>query len=699
MDVGKPSGRSSAPFDAQGTSETARNLTAELAKTLVENSVDVLYHTVDGVLEWISPSVSELLGWDAAELVGGTTTHLWHPDDLPLAITLRDATYSGEPGRATLRFKRRNGTYTWIETSLRPYSEPDGRIGAVGSLRDVSDRVEALSRLTESEANLRLISENSQAIAFRATPEGIIEWVSPSVDAILAVPRERMIGASLLDFVDPHDADALITDYSALINDGTGVSRARFMTGSGASLWMEARVRVVSNDAHDMVALVGTLHDVNAQVIAEQKLRASELHYRLLADNASDIVCFSGPDRLIQWMSAAVTDTLGWTPEELVGTRMSSILHPDDRETQQASREILYEGENVDMPSEGHVVRVRAKSGAYHWLSGRSHVVTDESGAFIGVVTGMRNVDSLIHARTEALESAERFRLLADNISEVVLRTRGGVLLWVSQSITQVLGWAADAFIGSRVLELMHPEDRDQFEAALLAKASNQTQLTEGAWTTRVRVRHADGEHRWAEIRTSHFMDSQGQHDGGISTFHLIDDQITVEQELQRRATRDHLTGLLNRGELMVRLRMADAAPRTPGDIRAVIFCDIDNFKTINDTDGHQVGDEVLVHLAARIRSVLRSTDLVARMGGDEFVIVLDGVHGLDEAEAIAEKVRHSAETPIVTSSRSITASLSVGVTICAAGEDLDSVIGRADRALYQAKRLGRNRVVAVPAS
>jgi diguanylate cyclase (GGDEF)-like protein/PAS domain S-box-containing protein len=397
-------------------------------------------------------------------------------------------------------------------------------------------------------------------------------------------------------------------------------------------------------------------------------------------------------------MSTAVTETLGWTPDELVGTRMSSILHPDDREVQRATREILYEGASVDTPSEGHVVRVLTKGGDYHWLSGRSHVVTDDSGTFIGVVTGMRNVDSLVHARAEALESAESFRLLADNISEVVLRTRAGVVLWVSQSITPVLGWTADAFVGSHVLELIHREDREQFEAVLLAKASDQTPLTEGMSTTRVRVRHANGAHRWAEIRTSHFVDSHGKHDGGISTFHLIDDQISVEQDLQRRATHDHLTGMLNRDELMVRLRMADAVPRTPGNIRAVIFCDIDNFKTINDTDGHQVGDEVLVHLAARIRSALRSSDLVARMGGDEFVIVLEGVRGLDEAEAIAEKLRRVAETPIVTSSRIINASLSIGVTIRAAGEDVDTAIGRADQALYQAKRSGRNRVVAVPA-
>jgi len=685
-------------FDSQRTHDTEGRLTAELAQTLVANSVDVLFHTVDGVLEWISPSVSELLGWDADELVGGTTTHLWHPDDLPLAITLRDATYGGEPGRATLRFKRKDGVYIWIETSLRPFLETDGRTGAVGSLRDVGARVDALRQLTQSEANLRLISENSHSIAFRATPEGIIEWVSTSADEILEIPREHLIGARVLDFVDPGDADSLTSDYSALLNDGAGVSRARFMTGSGASLWMEARVRVVSNDAKEVIALVGTLHDVNAQVIAEQQLRASELHYRLLADNASDIVYLAGADRLIQWVSAAVTETLGWTPEELVGTRMSTILHPVDRETQRETRDDLYAGATIESPPEGHVVRMRTKEGDYHWLSGRSHIVTNESGAFIGVVTGMRNVDALIQARAEALESAERFRLLAENISEVVLRTRDGVVTWVSQSITQVLGWNPDAFIGSSFLELIHPEDHIQFESVLVAQATEQAQLTDKVWITRVRLRHANGQHRWAEIRTSHFVDSQGKYDGGIATFHLIDDQINFEQELERRATHDHLTGMLNRDELMVRLRMADEAPRTPGDIRAVIFCDIDNFKTINDADGHQVGDEVLVRLAERIRSALRSSDLVARMGGDEFVIVLEGIHGLDEAEAIAQKVRRAAETPVVTSSRSITTSLSLGVTIRAAGEDVESVIGRADRALYEAKRAGRNRVVAVPA-
>jgi diguanylate cyclase (GGDEF)-like protein len=127
------------------------------------------------------------------------------------------------------------------------------------------------------------------------------------------------------------------------------------------------------------------------------------------------------------------------------------------------------------------------------------------------------------------------------------------------------------------------------------------------------------------------------------------------------------------------------------------LFCDIDGFKAVNDAYGHAAGDEMIRTLADRIRSVVRLGDAVARMGGDEFLIVLDGIHGLDEAVAVAEKVRSAASAPIAYGRQSLATTISVGVTLGWPDEGVDAMIARADDAMYQAKAAGRDQVFAMP--
>jgi diguanylate cyclase (GGDEF)-like protein len=134
------------------------------------------------------------------------------------------------------------------------------------------------------------------------------------------------------------------------------------------------------------------------------------------------------------------------------------------------------------------------------------------------------------------------------------------------------------------------------------------------------------------------------------------------------------------------------------GERLAVLFCDLDKFKTVNDTHGHQVGDEVLRLTAERLRGCLRtSDDLGARVGGDEMMIVLHGVRDLADAMEVAEKLRGSVAEPMPTGAGPLKVTMSVGVTLARQGENTAGIIARADDAMYQAKQTGRNQVIAIP--
>jgi diguanylate cyclase (GGDEF)-like protein len=179
-------------------------------------------------------------------------------------------------------------------------------------------------------------------------------------------------------------------------------------------------------------------------------------------------------------------------------------------------------------------------------------------------------------------------------------------------------------------------------------------------------------------------------------TWRDVSERIAMEQVLQRRATTDSLTALLNREEVFSKVERLLGHDRRRGGALAVLFCDLDRFKEVNDTYGHQAGDRVLQVMAERIRSCLRTSDLAARIGGDELMAVLTQVQGLDDVLAIAEKVRGLAREPIPISQGEVQISMSVGVALAAPGESLDALMTRADAGMYAAKHQGRDQVVAI---
>ncbi len=186
--------------------------------------------------------------------------------------------------------------------------------------------------------------------------------------------------------------------------------------------------------------------------------------------------------------------------------------------------------------------------------------------------------------------------------------------------------------------------------------------------------------------------------EGGLGiAWRDVTERRKVEAILERRASTDELTNLLNRKEALGQVEILN---RRRGRGLAALWCDIDRFKLVNDTHGHAAGDAVLKTLADRIRDCLRSTDDIgARIGGDELLILLNGVNGLEDAMNVAEMLRSRAAEPIPTAAGPISVTLSIGVTLADPDESTDALLARADDAMYQAKKAGRNQVVAIAAS
>ena len=306
-----------------------------------------------------------------------------------------------------------------------------------------------------------------------------------------------------------------------------------------------------------------------------------------------------------------------------------------------------------------------------------------------GVSLAWRDVTEQRRASEALARSEERFRMLAENSSDVVVHVRDDLILWASPSLNRILAWPPEQVVDRPLAMLLHPDSVE----VVVASHADVTRPSR----YRCRLLSAAGDFHWFEGIIGPMIRPDGHIDGQVLTLRIIDAEVEAERELERRALFDELTGLLSRGEALSRIGALLADPTSGRDKSAVLFCDLDKFKDINDTFGHAAGDEVLKVVSSRVSACLRSSDVVARLGGDELLVLLTGLHGVDDAVRVAEKIRAAASTPIPFEDRYIHATVSIGVAMAVPGEDVDGLIARADAAMLSGKGGGRDRVIAVP--
>ncbi len=293
-------------------------------------------------------------------------------------------------------------------------------------------------------------------------------------------------------------------------------------------------------------------------------------------------------------------------------------------------------------------------------------------------------------SEAERAEAEARFRLLADNAVDVIVHHRGVRVLWISPSAEAAFGWPLEQWLTSDLTDRVYPDDLGAMAAALAEVAEGRAAFL------RCRVTTAKGGYHWVDFRGKPYIDAEGIADGGIAAMRIVDDQVEAERRLDRMARFDTLTGLVNRAEALARLGSILNGTRAPGAELGVLFCDVDRFKTINDTLGHSVGDTVLWTVAERISECVRHGDTVGRTGGDEMLVLLPGLHSLEEAIQIAEKIQARVAAPINLVGNTFHATLSIGATLALPGDSVVDVTARADAAMYQSKHAGGNTVRAV---
>ncbi len=288
----------------------------------------------------------------------------------------------------------------------------------------------------------------------------------------------------------------------------------------------------------------------------------------------------------------------------------------------------------------------------------------------------------------EAAEGEVLFRLLAETSTDTIVRgDLNGVRLYVSPSVRDLLGYEPDELTGRQAMDLTHPDDVPAFGA--LMQAVRQGRLDVGV--RELRQRHANGSWVWMEasVRLTHDQ-ATGQANGYVASVRAVGQRKELEARLSRLASYDELTGLPNRSAFTSRLGQALEAVRRDGRRFALFYLDLDGFKQVNDSLGHQAGDAVLREAAARFRAVLRADDAVSRLGGDEFAALLEA--GCAEATGLARRLIAAIAEPFCLGEAMVSIGVSIGIAFAPQDAAVpDELLSRADQALYAAKASGRN--------
>jgi len=305
-------------------------------------------------------------------------------------------------------------------------------------------------------------------------------------------------------------------------------------------------------------------------------------------------------------------------------------------------------------------------------------------------LTDQGQTDAIIAETTQRLAVAEDiFQAVAEYTSDLVcLHETDGTFTYASPSARRLLDVEPASLIGTHPVDLAHRSTRDALINAIEDSARRGSEPTR----FRHRLRHRNGGYRWFETAISPIRDTDGTLRQLQSSSRDITEQRETEQSLIKQAFHDELTGLPNKALLLDRMDQAFAIARRTSQPVGVLFIDLDGFKTVNDTLGHHAGDTALTKVAERLIAIVRPGDTLARIGGDEFVMLCAGTDGARGASTVARRILDAFDQPFVLDGREVALGASIGIATSQGHDDPHPVLDRADTAMYEAKHEGRGR-------
>ena len=515
--------------------------------------------------------------------------------------------------------------------------------------------------------------------------EGRFVTVNAAFAAMVGRPAADLAGEPYLETVHVDDRGEVMAGaaaFRASSADGYELE-ARFTRSDGTARWAHVRVRSVVEPDTGRVGSVVVAEDVTARRVASDALAASEARYRGLVDHLTETAVFVWTPALrLKMVAGPALALVGLIPAELEGRPIDEVVDPRDIAVLRPQYEAAARGlaSTLQFTSE--------RSGSTYLVDATPLI--GSSGEVVEVLTVARNITSLREAQDAARIASDQFRVAFETASVGMAQLAlDGRYQRVNETFARLLGYSRDELEQRTAMDVQHGDDRADALHSIKALAAGSIHKLD----VDHRFVRADGSTVWLNANVVAVPGASGDADHLLACYVDVSDRIEHARVLTHQATRDPLTELPNRTEILARLGVAIAACERV----AVLYLDLDGFKEVNDRYGHSAGDTVLVATAARISTVIRPSDTVGRIGGDEFVVVLPGAD-LGTAASIAARVEEAVSAPVALGAGDaarITAS--IGFADAQPGADPGRVLTVADADMYRVKRTRKDRPGLVP--
>lgn len=552
-------------------------------------------------------------------------------------------------------------------------------IGLAGELRMRAD--DAAEHASVAAQYFRLLADNSAdvVIHLRGTE---VAWISPSVQDTFGWPSEQWIGTDVTSWLHPDDLGNVFARLAEIGQGRWSTERVRVATADGDYRWTEGHGKPYVDADGNVDGVIGALRVIDEQVKAEQLSAEAQVRYQTLFESAPDAMVVVAADGSINSVNSRAEEMFGYSREDLLGMTVEMLLPHRFRANHSRYIDGFFTRPKVrPMGVGGDLFALRGNGTQFPVEVSLSPI---RIGSESSVLAAVRDVTQLRAAQSEA-QLAAVVRFSADAI---VSFTLDGIIDSANPSAGRLLGCPAEDIVGRSMQSLLPPQSRRTFATVLQRlRRGEHTEPYETSWL------HSDGSQVDVGINVFGIHDTDGELFGFSAIVRDITAEVEARQQLERLARFDTLTGLFNRGEAIANLDKALEDRRSPEPGLGVLFCDVDNFKAINDDLGHVVGDAVLSAVATRVRECVRSGDIVGRIGGDEILVLLHGVHTMAEAAEIAEKIRCRVADPIRHGDRTLRVTVSIGATLAVPNDSASATTTRADAAMYESKHAGGNTV------
>lgn len=654
--------------------------TLDIYRNMVEATNDSMY-MVDSKCRYLyaNPQYCSRLGLPLKDIIGKTYGNFHSPEDTKsFAADVAEVFQKGLSFQREYRSQRDGNEFL---RTIYPIRHP----ADTGEITAVSVIAKDITQLRHVEQLYSTLAEKSPIGVF-IVQDGLIQWSNKKLQESMGYKADELINMPYPDLVHPGDRETLKSNSIAMLRGEMFLPfEYRLVTKTGDILWHVGSVASITYNGKR--AVLGSHMDITHQKQAEMNLRQSEERYRTIIDTIPDSYSEQDLKGNNIYFNDAHVDTMGYSPEELHKLNYREYMDKENAEHGfRAYNTVFKTGKSI---KNVEVEWIR-KNGEKRVSEMSVSLIRDTEGKPVGFHRVARDITERRKKEDVLMQSEERYRTIIDTIADAYYEVdlagnttvfNDAYLKLYEYSTKEMQGKNYRTYVDKEHAEIAYWVFHQVFKTGKPTKKMEWEIISKG------------GKKKQVELSVSLIRDAKGNPLGFRGIISDITDRRKAEETIRHQAFHDPLTGLANRTLFYDRMHMAFNSAKRGGKMVAVIILDLDNFKGINDSKGHKVGDEVLKSISGRLSKMVRASDTVARYGGDEFTLIIPSLSSEENALIVAQKIVKAFNKSFHLDNGDITVTASIGVVIYPIhGWDIDTLMSKADNAMYRAKAMGRNR-------